>query len=126
MITMLTALILKEISFVPVMLGTLEMDRNVQVSAQHLFDIYIGRIAILNYIQSIYVHFKTDLKCCMGYTGCHNSKCMHVCIPPTDIDECSLDANNCDDNAACTDTEGSFFCTCNTGYTGDGVNCTSK
>ena len=46
--------------------------------------------------------------------------------PHTDIDECTLGLNNCDDNATCTDTEGSFFCTCNVGYTGDGVNCTSR
>ena len=44
----------------------------------------------------------------------------------TDIDECTLGLDNCDDNAVCTDTMGSFICTCDAGYTGDGVNCTSK
>ena len=34
--------------------------------------------------------------------------------------------NNCHVNANCTNTEGSFTCSCNPGYTGDGVNCTSK
>ena len=44
-----------------------------------------------------------------------------------DINECgSDDLNNCHENAQCTNTEGSFTCSCNPGYTGDGVNCTSK
>ncbi|XP_072017387.1 lactadherin-like [Amphiura filiformis] len=44
-----------------------------------------------------------------------------------DDDECALPAdNNCDTNAACTNTPGSFTCACNTGYSGDGVTCTGK
>ena len=45
-----------------------------------------------------------------------------------DIDECeSDDLNSCHENANCTNTEGSFHCFCNSGYTGDGVIiCTSK
>ena len=44
-----------------------------------------------------------------------------------DINECgSNDLNNCHENAQCTNTEGSFTCSCNPGYSGDGVNCTSK
>ena len=41
-----------------------------------------------------------------------------------DIDECSLDLDDCSDNAVCTNTEGSFECMCLPGFTGDGVNCT--
>ena len=43
-----------------------------------------------------------------------------------DINECVIDEDNCHGNASCTNTEGSFTCSCNPGYTGDGVNCTSK
>ena len=44
-----------------------------------------------------------------------------------DINECeSNDSDNCDENAQCTNTDGSFTCTCNSGYSGDGVSCTSK
>ena len=44
-----------------------------------------------------------------------------------DINECeSNDSDNCDENAQCTNTNGSFTCTCNSGYSGDGVSCTSK
>lgn len=32
----------------------------------------------------------------------------------TDVDECGVDSNPCDQ--ICDNTEGSFLCSCNTGY----------
>ena len=43
-----------------------------------------------------------------------------------DIDECATELDGCSDDAACTDTDGSYECTCNSGFTGDGFTCTSK
>ena len=41
-----------------------------------------------------------------------------------DIDECARnDTNECDPNALCTNTEGSYICRCLTGYIGDGSRC---
>ena len=31
----------------------------------------------------------------------------------TDIDDCTVDLDNCDDNTTCTNTIGNFMCTCN-------------
>ena len=42
----------------------------------------------------------------------------------TDIDECtSPETNECDTNADCSNTEGSYTCSCRVGYTGDGKSC---
>ena len=41
-----------------------------------------------------------------------------------DIDECAMELDGCSDYAACFDTEGSYICFCNDGYTGDGTECT--
>ena len=42
-----------------------------------------------------------------------------------DIDECQMELHECAENATCSDTEGSYECTCDPGFTGDGFNCTS-
>ncbi|HTN92374.1 MAG TPA: FG-GAP-like repeat-containing protein [Sorangium sp.] len=54
--------------------------------------------------------------CCDGLS-CQSGTC-------TDVNECALGTDNCDANAACTNTAGSFTCACNAGYSGDGVTCT--
>ena len=43
-----------------------------------------------------------------------------------DIDECAVNNGGCSSDATCTNTPGSFTCTCLTGYSGDGFNCTGK
>ena len=42
-----------------------------------------------------------------------------------DVDECEQQSP-CDQNATCINTPGSYTCTCNEGYTGDGVTCTGR
>ena len=42
----------------------------------------------------------------------------------TDIDECAAATPPCDANADCMNTPGSFTCTCQSGYEGDGMTCT--
>ena len=41
----------------------------------------------------------------------------------TDIEECEENRDNCHRNAECENTIGSFTCTCDDGYVGDGVSC---
>jgi len=45
-----------------------------------------------------------------------------VCI--LDIDECAVNNGNCSDYANCMNFQGSYSCTCMTGFTGDGSTCT--
>ena len=40
-----------------------------------------------------------------------------------DFDECSLEPSPCDENADCTNTDGSYICTCKQGFTGNGSIC---
>ena len=41
----------------------------------------------------------------------------------TDIDECTANAHDCHLDATCSNTDGSFTCSCNQGYSGDGKQC---
>ena len=79
--------------------------------------------------------------CNQGYTGngttCYGKQsiisswnfavfvCMMAIVSPIDINECA-NATTCNSNAACTNTPGSFTCTCNQGYTGNGTTCEGK
>ena len=55
--------------------------------------------------------------CCDGLT-CQSGTCV-------DVNECAAGTDNCNENATCTNTVGSFTCACNAGYEGDGVTCTN-
>ena len=45
--------------------------------------------------------------------------------PYTDLNECASNSTNtCHEDAECHDTEGSYWCECGPGFTGDGYNCT--
>eukprot|EP00457_Paulinella_chromatophora_P009484 gb/GEZN01009551.1/.p1 GENE.gb/GEZN01009551.1/~~gb/GEZN01009551.1/.p1 ORF type:complete len:368 (+),score=25.18 gb/GEZN01009551.1/:1-1104(+) len=61
------------------------------------------------------------MSCFAGYrlntTSANRIRCV-------DINECLEHTDDCNVNATCTNTEGSFTCECNRGYMGDGVNCT--
>jgi hypothetical protein len=41
------------------------------------------------------------------------------------VNECT-NPSPCDENAECTNTIGSHYCTCNTGFSGNGVSCVGK
>ncbi len=45
-------------------------------------------------------------------------------VTVTDNNECEDDPSVCDMNADCTNTPGSYECSCRAGFTGDGVTCT--
>ena len=43
-----------------------------------------------------------------------------------DIDECVTKTDNCDTNAACGNNEGSFSCSCNIRFSGNGTFCQAE
>ena len=47
-------------------------------------------------------------------------------VSNADNDECAMDTDNCAEIAICINTPGSFSCTCNEGYIGDGTSCVGK
>ena len=40
--------------------------------------------------------------------------------------DCTLGLDDCDEQATCIDTIGSYTCNCNSGWTGDGLSCEGK
>ena len=52
----------------------------------------------------------------IGHSSSIQIKC-NLLVENTD--ECSLGTHNCDSNAACTNTENSFSCLCNFGFSGN-------
>ena len=65
-------------------------------------------------------HFARDINS-MIILSCLN---LNYCSP--DINECELDLDNCDEQATCTNTEGSYTCLCNAGWTGSGDACEGR
>ena len=58
---------------------------------------------------------------------CSWSHSVTMCILWTvDVDECAGDTDMCHLNATCNNTQGSYTCSCNTGYAGNGLFCISK
>ena len=44
----------------------------------------------------------------------------------SDVNECSRGTSQCSSNATCTDTIGSYTCSCNAGFSGDGFYCQGR
>ena len=69
----------------------------------------------------------TSTMCFVWNKSLHVQSSSSLCRVPLvpDIDECSTE-NECDVNAMCANTIGSYKCTCKKGYEGDGRNCSGK
>ena len=57
---------------------------------------------------------------------CVNIISFYECAFLPDIDECDEGLDMCHINATCENTVGSYECYCFSGFTGNGINCTSK
>eukprot|EP00547_Thalassionema_nitzschioides_P010164 CAMPEP_0194230660 /NCGR_PEP_ID=MMETSP0156-20130528/44527_1 /TAXON_ID=33649 /ORGANISM="Thalassionema nitzschioides, Strain L26-B" /LENGTH=491 /DNA_ID=CAMNT_0038963253 /DNA_START=121 /DNA_END=1596 /DNA_ORIENTATION=- len=72
---------------------------------------------------------QTCVKCDKNETCVRKCVCAPGFFTPdgfncVDINECMSETDDCDDNASCFNTFGSYKCTCNDGYKGDGRTCT--
>ena len=56
---------------------------------------------------------------------CVDLLCMQICFTTVDIDECALETDDCHTNAICTNTQGSYNCSCLDGFEdiNNGRNC---
>ena len=52
--------------------------------------------------------------------------CFSHVLTVSDIDECMRGTDMCHENATCSNINGSYLCSCNPGWSGNGVNCSSK
>ena len=50
----------------------------------------------------------------------------YVLLFTIDNNECTANTHNCHSDATCNNTHGSFTCTCNAGFSGNGMTCTGK
>ena len=78
------------------------------------------------------IGYTGDGMTCNGKNACHSIACLNIfnyfilTLKYTDIDECNSGYDNCTQLTSCVNTNGSFSCVCNTGYTGDGDTCYSE
>ena len=79
--------------------------------------------------QGIYV-IKTIHKYLTKYIMKKILNCICICKKSSDIfsdmNECELDQDHCHSNATCHNVVGSFMCTCNDGFEGNGTYCIGK
>ena len=59
---------------------------------------------------------------CLCYQICEcECESQYGFVRLSDINECTTNVHECDANAFCNNTEGSFNCSCSPGYTGNGT-----
>ena len=82
----------------------------------------VQRVQRVQRVQEVDLH-SAQVRCCLS------CPVIVVCTTNflnTDINECSEGIDDCDINADCADTDGSFTCICRQGYSGNGTFCISK
>ena len=73
----------------------------------------------------VFLDIKETAECALVRTTKESSLASLIILAPPvlDIDECAMGTDNCDVNADCVNTEGSFICNCRTGFQQDGRIC---
>ena len=112
--SMQLALIEMEALTVSVLLATVAMEHTVMVNTflplsqlellllSNVIQVYFYCLCTTTYVESIYFLYLLD------------------------VNECDIDIDSCHMNATCINTVGSYDCKCDRGFSGDGLNCSSK
>ena len=91
-------------------------ENGVHPTAKDSYGYHMSKISFLAYFNSCLFTTALEIICAQ--------KDFYITL---DIDECSdPELNQCHANAVCNNTEGSHVCRCNSGYQGDGKNCTGE
>ena len=97
-----------------------DKDYDVSVTVYIYIYIYIYIFFFFFYIISIVVCL-VSISSCLDYFLIFS-----LLLQFLDMDECKSDISDCDVNANCTNTDGSYKCKCKPGYTGDGHSCSGN
>ena len=54
------------------------------------------------------------------------NKANYISFVVSDVDECTDGTHGCNENATCRNLNGSYECTCNVGFYGNGIICTGN
>ena len=74
----------------------------------------------------MYYSIVTIYLCTYGSSNADSIHCIQQSFFVLDVDECMDSPGICDPNANCSNLFGSYKCTCNMGYSGNGSVCESK
>ena len=77
---------------------------------------------VLLKIRVFYLPFRYN-ECTSKVHNCDNANAFCITFL-SDINKCTTNVHICDANAFCSNSEGSYNCTCSPGYTGNGTSCT--
>ncbi len=113
-------------------LGLLVQDWNVQVMMENDYRPKKYFLLILLWlVANLLIWIVFDFLICFSLpnatirNGMRNADIINVIFDSiSDIDECLY--QQCDVNAVCNNTLGSFSCACSKGFTGNGMNCTGE
>ena len=63
---------------------------------------------------------------CVKNVAVANSSLLRYDLWTADVNECTAGTDSCHSHATCHNTQGSYTCSCNSGYTGSGVSCAGR
>ena len=85
---------------------------------------YDVSVTVYIYIYIFFIYIISIVVCLVSISSCLDYFLIFsLLLQFLDMDECKSDISDCDVNANCTNTDGSYKCKCKAGYAGDGHSC---